>query len=155
MCYTDNCSCKLVCGHSFCHSCVKEWYTTSETPSCPMCRQDMYFRGMHKAKAKWQEEADEKHLATVYAQVFENALDDEDSMELIEEVDYNFHRLKHLLLDYDVEQAVEIVECYFGPSTAGKVMSWPDWGNLPQRRCVMVSKYPQFKLKNRAKTLVR
>ena len=97
---------------------------------------------MHKAKAKWQQESDEKHLEAVYAQVIDNALDDDDSMELIEEVDYNFHRLKHLLLDYDVEQAVEIVECYFGSASPGKFMIWDDWGTELQRRCVMVSKYP-------------
>lgn len=147
MCYTNNCSCKLVCGHSFCHSCVKEWYTTSEAPSCPMCRQDMYFRGMHKARVKWDQESDEKHLEAVYAQVIDNAIDDIgeyyiDDMELIREVDHNFHRLKHLLLDYDVEQAVEIVECYFGSVSPGKVMSWDDWGTTLQRRRVMVSNYP-------------
>lgn len=147
VCYTDNCTCKLVCGHTFCHSCVKEWYTSSETPNCPMCRKGMYFRGMHKAKAKWQDESDEKHLESIYAQVIENAIEDIgeyylDNMELLREVDHNFHRLKQWLVHYSLEQAVEIVECYFGTTKTPRYMVWDDWDTIHRRRSMMVSNYP-------------
>ena len=41
VCYSEVATCKLVCKHSFCKSCVKTWYQKSEEPTCPMCRQQI------------------------------------------------------------------------------------------------------------------
>lgn len=61
VCYEDcHKTCKLVCGHDVCMSCVKEWWVKSEgSPTCPMCRQNLYFRGMRHAVPKWIEEVEE------------------------------------------------------------------------------------------------
>ena len=57
VCYENTSTCKLVCGHSFCMSCIKEWYLKSEEdPTCPMCRQRLYFKGMHKQEQQWENE---------------------------------------------------------------------------------------------------
>lgn len=58
VCY-DECAraCKLVCGHTFCTKCVKEWYNKGTGTGCPMCRRPMYFKGFHQARDAWDEEA--------------------------------------------------------------------------------------------------
>lgn len=57
ICY-DEChkTCKLVCGHSLCMSCVREWWKKSEEPTCPMCRNNLYFRGMRHTVSRWGDE---------------------------------------------------------------------------------------------------
>lgn len=66
VCY-DECSraCKLVCGHVFCTTCVKQWYHKGTGAGCPMCRRPMYFKGFHKARDAWDEEAYETRCSEV------------------------------------------------------------------------------------------
>jgi len=47
-------TCNLVCRHSFCMSCVREWWSRSDSPSCPICRKSMYFRGMRSVVVEWE-----------------------------------------------------------------------------------------------------
>ena len=68
--------CHLVCGHTFCFCCVKEWYFKSEEPSCPMCRRDMYFKGMYKQIDEWEEEKQESIIEEVYSDVFDSICED-------------------------------------------------------------------------------
>lgn len=78
VCYTDYPKCKLVCGHSFCMSCVKEWYLKCEDEAtCPMCRQTIYFRGMRKMYDKWEEERHEKKLQETFENCFNEILDND------------------------------------------------------------------------------
>eukprot|EP01088_Endostelium_zonatum_P002016 TRINITY_DN1243_c0_g1_i1.p1 TRINITY_DN1243_c0_g1~~TRINITY_DN1243_c0_g1_i1.p1 ORF type:complete len:779 (-),score=127.17 TRINITY_DN1243_c0_g1_i1:343-2679(-) len=42
----------LVCGHSFCRSCIHEWKTKS--PSCPLCREELRFVGGYLQNSKLQ-----------------------------------------------------------------------------------------------------
>lgn len=83
VCYTDKSSCKLVCGHEFCKSCVKTWYYKCEEPSCPMCRRDMYFKGMNKVIKVWENERAFKKNEDAFNQAFDEIFfeDDEESFE--------------------------------------------------------------------------
>ena len=83
VCYTDNSSCKLVCGHEFCKSCVKTWYYKCEEPSCPMCRRDMYFKGMNRIVKVWENERAIKKNEDAFSQAFDEIFfeDDEESFE--------------------------------------------------------------------------
>ena len=61
VCY-DDChkTCNLVCSHSMCMSCVKQWWVKSEgSPTCPICRCNLYFRGMRKVVDRWVDEMEE------------------------------------------------------------------------------------------------
>lgn len=49
----------LICKHTFCTSCIKEWFEKADT--CPMCRGRLYFRGM-----KWSKKEDEPELIEEY-----------------------------------------------------------------------------------------
>jgi hypothetical protein len=50
--------------------------------------------------------------------------------------------LKQWLVHYSLEQAVEIVECYFGTTKTPRYMVWDDWDTIHRRRSMMVSNYP-------------
>ena len=88
VCYTSTAKCHLVCGHDFCHGCVKEWYQKCEDQAtCPMCRGNLYFRGMRHVVAKWDEAAEEQREQDVWETCVETVLDygDEVDLEIMEE----------------------------------------------------------------------
>jgi len=57
VCYESCSGLKLVCGHAFCHGCVKQWVMKGTGTGCPMCRRPVYFKGYYKKSAEWEEEA--------------------------------------------------------------------------------------------------
>jgi len=104
VCYTCDATCHLVCGHSFCKDCVKNWYFKSqgEDCNCPMCRSPLYFRGMNRVAEKWDEERIEQRNQRVFNEAFEEILEDLDpeceyscwlTMVMIEEMQDKFNKL--------------------------------------------------------------
>lgn len=88
MCYENTTNCTLVCGHKFCKSCVKTWYTKGGT--CPMCRKKVHYRRM--PIKKWKQEAIEKKKNEVYEEAFEITLEDLMEPLIIEELDVSIYR---------------------------------------------------------------
>ena len=88
VCYDSAAKCKLVCGHEFCHSCVKSWYVKcQDDATCPMCRGTFYFRGMRHHLKKWDEEVVEQQRQDIWAEVVEEILEaggDEFDLEIAE-----------------------------------------------------------------------
>lgn len=83
VCYENTINCTLVCGHQFCKSCVKTWYTktwntkdddNNGCAGCPMCRRNVHYRRM--PIKKWKKEAYEAKKAEVYQEAFESTLED-------------------------------------------------------------------------------
>ncbi|MDA9847156.1 hypothetical protein N9C10_04430 [Flavobacteriaceae bacterium] len=72
VCYNDDVStCKLVCGHEFCMSCIKKWYLKSEEEAtCPMCRQRLYFRGMRNQEEQWVKEREQGEIDNAFENCF-------------------------------------------------------------------------------------
>ena len=63
---------KLCCGHTFCTGCVKNWYLKGVAgASCPMCRAPIYFKGFHKVRDEWNEEAWENKCDEVFSQAID------------------------------------------------------------------------------------
>lgn len=94
VCYTSTAKCHLVCGHDFCHTCVKEWYQKCEDhPTCPMCRGNLYFRGMRHVVAKWDEAAEERREQEIWEECVDTVLEygDEEDLYIMEE---RFNTLK-------------------------------------------------------------
>ena len=94
VCYENNTNCKLVCGHEFCKSCVKTWYTKGG--SCPMCRRKVHYRRM--PIKKWALEAEETKKEQVYQEAFELAL--EDLVELFDDVKLYRNNIPTYQLEY-------------------------------------------------------
>ena len=87
ICMCNRPNCQLMCGHTFCRQCVKEWYVkTGDTATCgcPVCRRPMYFRNMHKHTRAWKREKHEN----MYDSAFEMCFDElwELAQMLMEEV---------------------------------------------------------------------
>ena len=81
VCYSDIARCKLVCGHSFCKSCVKSWYhqcTDAEGAKCPMCRHRLYFKGMYKVLDDWEDERIELKEQEAFQEVFDSVFESEE-----------------------------------------------------------------------------
>ena len=72
---------KLCCGHTFCTGCVKNWYLKGAAgSSCPMCRRPMYFKGFHKVRDEWNEDAWESRCADVFSEAIDYAFEDAQTM---------------------------------------------------------------------------
>lgn len=87
VCYENRANCKLVCGHEFCKSCVKTWYTRG-SGTCPMCRRKVHYRRM--PIKKWKEEAENTQKDQVYTESFENLLEDLMEPLVIDDTDNEF-----------------------------------------------------------------
>lgn len=87
VCYERSANCKLVCGHTFCKSCVKTWYTKG-SGTCPMCRRKVHYRRM--PIKKWKQEAENAHKEHVYAESFEELLEDLMEPLVIDDTDNEF-----------------------------------------------------------------
>ena len=61
----------LCCGHTFCTGCVKQWYLKGTGTGCPMCRRPIYFKGFHKVREQWDEDAWENRCADALAEAFD------------------------------------------------------------------------------------
>lgn len=72
MCYENCANRKLVCGHTFCFSCVKKWYMQG-SGTCPMCRKKVHYRRM--PIKKWQLEAEESKKETVFQESFDDLVE--------------------------------------------------------------------------------
>ena len=51
----------LICKHSFCTPCIKEWFLKAEEAACPMCRGPLFFRGFRHSgwiEAKYNKESE-------------------------------------------------------------------------------------------------
>ena len=62
---------KLCCGHDFCTGCIKTWYLKGTGAGCPMCRAPIYFKGFHKVRDEWNEDAWENKCADVFSEALD------------------------------------------------------------------------------------
>lgn len=87
ICYSDTPKTHLVCGHSFCNECAKEWYMKCQNvePTCPMCRNTFYFKGLTKVAERWDDERIERQYQSVFERVFDELL------EFFEDMDFLGH----------------------------------------------------------------
>ncbi len=148
VCYCSQASCKLACGHSFCHSCVKTWYIKCQDescPSCPMCRKPIYFKGISTKIIQW----DSEHRENMFQKVFEEHLEDllEDvnifTMSLLEFISERFQKMR--MYDFDMtEDDIDYLifnefELFTFPREIRDVPTW--------KKFINISKHPQHPTK--------
>lgn len=71
VCYETRPGLTLVCGHAFCHGCVKQWVTKGTGTGCPMCRRPVYFKGYFKKMGEWEEESWNNKVDALVGQVID------------------------------------------------------------------------------------
>lgn len=77
VCYTEEGAFrKLTCGHEFCSGCIKTWYQKGTGTGCPMCRRPIYFKGFHRVRDQWDEDAWEAKCADIYGDAIDAAIEE-------------------------------------------------------------------------------
>lgn len=104
ICYTNAAFCNLCCGHSFCTSCIKEWYnkTSADEATCPMCRGSICFKGFSSLKNQWEKEKIDNMYEEVYMEVldeeFELSEEDGDVEFLDEQIEFIQEKFNKLIM---------------------------------------------------------
>lgn len=104
---------KLCCGHSFCTGCVKTWYLkgSGENASCPMCRAPIYFKGFHKVRDQWNEEAWDNKCDEVFGQALEDCFLEAQEYASLLPLNYQ-HRIIHTVIEdfMDIEKTYRFLK---------------------------------------------
>ena len=107
VCYCNASNCKLVCGHSFCRQCVKDWYQKGSEQTCPMCRHKLYFKGMYKLLQVWEEERFEQQRDEAFAEAIDQIFAEDEDEELDLDEDGDTLMAEPMEIDGDLEQDEE------------------------------------------------
>ena len=67
---------QLSCGHEFCNGCIKTWYLKGTGTGCPMCRKPIYFKGFHRVRDQWDEDAWETRCGEVFGEAIDACIAD-------------------------------------------------------------------------------
>lgn len=142
ICYCDMTTARtLTCGHSFCGACLKNWYlkgVSGAGQTCPMCRRAIYFKGFHKLREDWAEDAWETQISEVFGQAIDECFElaVEFAAEVghkkeimagvindIKDLDRTFRFLKHLGADAEeMEYALMDTDDYFSDRHINKLI---------------------------------
>ena len=128
----------LTCGHKICTSCVKQWFITSLEPDCPMCRAPLNFRGMHRVREKWENEAFERRVQEHYGKALDSAIQDwiQDlpsmCVHAMRAVEHNLKEIYHIIH----ELPDDIIEAFLD---SNKVVTFPvtkymEWDDFTRRK---------------------
>jgi len=115
---------------------VKEWYQKCEDhPTCPMCRGNLYFRGMRHVVAKWDDAAEEHRGQEIWEECIDTVLEygDEDDLYIMEE---RFNTLKggeYFDPDIILDESITLYR-YSAPPEFWETQSW--------QKLLFVSKHP-------------
>jgi hypothetical protein len=116
-----------------------------------MCRAPLNFKGLHRVRAKWEEEADIKRREYHYSNAIDRVLEDWSGfsgrvlMYALTSLDNNFKNILpyiSILTDDDIEYALDptnVVLSY--DTTLPGVIRWDDFNNIFTMRELMVSKH--------------
>jgi len=75
VCYSAEAKLTTRCGHKFCFGCVKQWLCKSgedSSPTCPMCRTTLHFKGLNKIKEALEEERYNNQCSDIFDKLIES-----------------------------------------------------------------------------------
>jgi hypothetical protein len=145
VCFSGVPDLKLVCGHSFCTECIKKWYMHGESHTCPMCRKNIYFRGMCRIKDEWDEDIYGTKLADIFSEYFDDIanldLRPQDLLFAFTCFEYQFNNLRDNVHVDDIEYMLENFIHAYPSSTSGTIIIYDDNPNLKFLRISKKKRY--------------
>lgn len=103
---------KLGCSHHMCKSCAETWYTKSPVDaSCPMCREPLTWKGIHRLREKLEDEKAEVQLETCWETTAEEIFECTNYPWVMDDLDSaqrRFHAMKDHMDVNDLEWVLSI-----------------------------------------------
>lgn len=149
MCYSSKASCHFYCGHSFCNTCVKEWYIKcmDTEAKCPMCRSAIYFNGMDKKVDEWEEEHWEQKFQNFFEKHLEELLEDEEvdelTMPILHHISKKISEMKEIYRGHEISE--DFMEVFVFYNYKPDFIYTPFYHDEPTwfvKLCERVSKHP-------------
>jgi hypothetical protein len=113
VCYCAEAKLTTRCGHTFCFDCVKRWLVASDeedSPTCPMCRTTLHFKGIQKIQYALAEERYERKCSEVMDDIIQETFADmQYSIELLPSLKRVFERSTVAVLK-DREETVRVLK---------------------------------------------
>jgi hypothetical protein len=113
VCYSAEAKLTTRCGHTFCFDCVKRWLVASDeedSPTCPMCRTTLHFKGIQKIQHALAEERYERKCSEVMDDIIQETFGDmQYSIELLPSLKRVFERSAVAVLK-DREETVRVLK---------------------------------------------
>jgi hypothetical protein len=113
VCYCAEAKLTTRCGHTFCFDCVKRWLVASDeedSPTCPMCRTTLHFKGIQKIQYALAEERYERKCSEVMDDIIQETFADmQYSIELMPPLKRVFERSVIAVLK-DREETVRVLK---------------------------------------------
>jgi hypothetical protein len=113
VCYCAEAKLTTRCGHTFCFDCVKRWLVASDeedSPTCPMCRTTLHFKGIQKIQSALAEERYERKCSEVMDDIIQETFADmQYSIELLPSLKRVFERSTVAVLK-DREETVRVLK---------------------------------------------
>ena len=113
VCYCAEAKLTTRCGHTFCFDCVKRWLVASDeedSPTCPMCRTTLHFKGIQKIQYALAEERYERKCSEVMDDIIQETFADmQYSIELMPPLKRVFERSVVAVLK-DREETVRVLK---------------------------------------------
>ena len=134
VCYSANSNCNLVCGHAFCTGCIKTWYNKGNK-SCPMCRGNIYFKGM--PRKQWDQDHLEEKKELIFQKAFDETLEFLPPRAAIRELkalEETFFTIKHETPLDDLDWIINETGDYYSSRRDRKVTQYGNIGEAKNSR---------------------
>jgi len=128
---------------------------TESEPTCPMCRSNLYFKGMNKVTEKWEREFEDQKWEDVYTEaVMElgDVTNGEDFLIFLEDLELaykNIRKLHDMGYDFSWDFIRDILKnpyCFADVVINSKITYeiWDDFETI-RRQNMFVSRYPKWR----------
>jgi len=120
---------KLSCGHDFCSGCIKTWYLKGTGAGCPMCRAPIYFKGFHKVREQWDEDAWDHKCNEVFGTALDECFAEAQDFAESLPAKWRGRIMRDVLEDFiDIEKTYRfLMNEGVGPDDMEEVFYWGDY----------------------------
>ncbi len=126
---------------------------TDSEPTCPMCRSNLYFKGMSKVTEKWDRDFEAQKWEDVYTEAIDEAEieDGEEFLMFLEDLELAYNNIRNLHdMGYDfswdfIREVLKNPFCF--TSTVVKPIRYEIWDDFETiwKQNMFVSRYPQWR----------